>query len=664
MLARSFEILPFKFLGEAARARLSEALTEHHFAAGEHVLDRGAQDDDRVFLLLEGSVTSTDSRGRANVIDAGHYFGERAALFGLKRTHEVIARTACVCATFPGAALLAEVEASEVFAQALGMMLRDKQRIFADFERFLAELRHGASRGHIVIPRLLHLYRPLQPALHRHASGTELDLEALSYATARLPENLTRTLSWFVTDELPYTYSEPQRRYPAIESRARRRAVYEMMPGKNLVLLRDGLTDLVDLITCLCVYAVEARKLRMRVGSPHLLLGLSAGNEVALEEVFTDDERAALHRLWPRLGQTLVDIANHHEDFAIRVYKSLDNYNSAHSERWTHQVARATELLLGVAPHALPDDFEVHVISSNTHSVGNCLSSWLQEQRDVILAWGLAHRPDQCALHWSDPGDLLVALSRPYFAAHPEAEAARAVADDHDGAHRLTETAFTGIGVQLFDLRKLNRAGIDPGVTRDSLARPGLLINIDYAFGQQAGSIIANLIALFGHHIRSINVLGKAGGLAGKRGDLIVATRFIEQESDTLHVPAVDVDVERLRARLPHRTVRVGPALTVLGTILQNDVLLNFYKRIWRCVGLEMEGSYYCRQILESQRLGVLRDDVSLRFLYYISDIPLEPDETLSGRLAAEEGIPPLYAATREVLSAIFAPPSPVPRSS
>ncbi len=37
--------------------------------------------------------------------------------------------------------------------------------------------------------------------------------------------------------------------------------------------------------------------------------------------------------------------------------------------------------------------------------------------------------------------------------------------------------------------------------------------------------------------------------------------------------------------------------LTVPGTLLQDRNLLCFYKKLWNCVALEMEGSYYAREV-------------------------------------------------------------------
>ena len=137
---------------------------------------------------------------------------------------------------------------------------------------------------------------------------------------------------------------------------------------------------------------------------------------------------------------------------------------------------------------------------------------------------------------------------------------------------------------------------------------------------------------------------------------MAVASGFVDvREDQYLPIPGGNaVDVERLRARLPDRDVHLGNMLTVMGTLLQNRTMLHFNRHIWRCVGLEMEGAWYLRHIEQSVSRGSVREDIRLRFLYYTSDLPLRHDSNLSARLRAVEGIPPLYATTREVLTGIL----------
>jgi hypothetical protein len=53
----------------------------------------------------------------------------------------------------------------------------------------------------------------------------------------------------------------------------------------------------------------------------------------------------------------------------------------------------------------------------------------------------------------------------------------------------------------------------------------------DYAFGEQARFILQSLVLLFGSHIRSVNIMGKAGALVGKRGDILYPSHLIFEAS-------------------------------------------------------------------------------------------------------------------------------------
>ncbi len=650
------DIQPFAFLPPDQRALVRATLKRRKPRPKTPLIELGSDDIDCVFLITAGAVEVFDEPDgkRLAIIEAGSYFGERSVLFGGTRSNHVVTKGHTEVHELPGDELLRLLRDVPVFAQAFGDILRDKQGLFVAFDRFLAELVHGVNRGHIVVPRLLDLYRQLQPALHRGANKADvIDFGALEYALRRLPDNVDRTFSWFLVDDLPYLYTRAPETFTGVPSAARRRAIWQMLPGKNLVLLRDGMSDLIDLVTCLCVYAVEAAKLRKRIGTPETLLALvSPDEEEALYRLsLSPAERAQLFELCGSdTRRKLADIAMHNEDFLITVYRSTDNYNADHAERWTRQVAEATQRLMGQVPAALPADLPVHVVSSNTHSVQNCLSAWLRTHRADILAWGEAAQPGIVQQDWHDERDLAVALLRPYLAAHPGALEQMHALDRSEGVITLKETVFTGIEVQLFDLSALPEAALPEGMS----STEGLLINIDYAFGQQAEPIIAGLLKLFGNNIHSINVLGKAGGLVGERGDIFVANSFVEQQDDAIYRPKVNIDLQRLSARIPGRGVHIGRALTAVGTVVQNDTLLKYYQHIWKCVGLEMEGAWYCRRILEAHQLGVVPRFMDLRFLYYVSDMPLAHGENLAKAMGLSEGIPPLYACTREVLQSIF----------
>ena len=668
--------MPFRFLRIDELDTLIGESTQLCFGSGESLIRQGDAESREVFVLLSGSVESVDMTKnppfRMNVVEEGSYFGERSALIGTARPTEVRALAACTVLSIPGDRFLSLLARSRPFAQAFGTKLREGLGLFEAFDRFNAEVFRGVTLGHIEVRRLVELYKNLEPALHPLVRDEAvIDWSALSYALRRLPDNVTNCFVFLLTDNLPSVYASPELLFPFVPTEARHRFIYEMMAGKDMVLVRSGMSDIMDFLTCLSVFAVETRKIRYRLNHPDLILALSrvggtkggsAWNGTPAEDAakailspFSKEEIAEMEALWPgHAVEKVREIVFHRQAWSVDVRKQVNNYNGTLSEIWTNQVGKAAEKLIGMSPADFPDDVGVHIVSSNTHSVSNCLNPFFVERRAEILAW--AGREGRRLEGWTNEMDEVYSLARDWFAAFPAMRREVAQTEGRYGIVRLPETVTTGIQVQLIDGEGVCDRPIDEGIVLDSCPPRSFIVNIDYAFGEQAEEIMRSLLLLFGRNVRSINVIGKAGALEGSRGDILAPTAFIEQSNDAFQPiePASRASVSRLSGALPGRRIIEGPMLTVGGTLLQNRAMLHFYRKIWGCVGIEMEGIWYLRSVLEASELGVLRPDARSRFLYYVSDLPLSADERLSARMSPLEGVPPLYAATRELLSRIF----------
>ncbi|MEI6385328.1 MAG: cyclic nucleotide-binding domain-containing protein [Spirochaetota bacterium] len=667
LLERLASIVPFRFLSHGELKNLVAASEQRRYMEGESLIIQGDAAAREVFVLLAGSVESVDvSRNpafRMNVVDAVSYFGEGPALFGMPRSYEMRALEASTVLAIPDDTFLALLSASRPFAQALGTKLRTGLGLFDAFDRFEAEVHRGEALGHIEIRRLVEIYKALEPALHPLvADEARIDWSALAYAVRRLPENVTRCFVFLLTDNLPSVYASPELLFPFVPTEARHRFVYEMMPGKDMVLVRSGVSDIMDFLTCLSVFAVESRKIRYRLNHPDLILALTRldkaeGDESAkaILSPFSGEEISELEALWPgKAVEKVREIVFHRQAWSVDVRKQINNYNGTLNELWSGQVGHAAADLMGMSPADFPDDIEVHIVSSNTHSVSNCLNPFFIERAGDILAW--AGREGFRMPGWTDPMDEVYSLARLWLAAFPDMQAEVRAAEARNGIIRLPERVTTGIQVQLIRCEGVCDRGIDPGIAIGACAESSFIVNIDYAFGEQAEEIMRSLLLLFGKNVRTINIIGKAGGLQGARGDILAPTAFIEQATDAFQPlePEDRAAIARLEAALPGRKVHEGPMLTVGGTLLQNRAMLHFYRRVWACVGLEMEGIWYLHSILEARELGVLRQGARSRFLYYVSDLPLSAGERLSARMPPLEGIPPLYATTRETLRGIF----------
>jgi len=165
-----------------------------------------------------------------------------------------------------------------------------------------------------------------------------------------------------------------------------------------------------------------------------------------------------------------------------------------------------------------------------------------------------------------------------------------------------------------------------------------------------------SLILLFGKRIRSISVLGKSGALVGARGDVLLPNQLLMQTDDQLYpVANQDLCPADFLAIGYHRPVHTGTLLTVLGTVMQSREMLSYYRNFYGAIGMEMEGSFYLREVRRAISLGLINEDVRLRFAYYTSDTPLEEHASLASNMTPVQGVPAVYAITRAVLRRIFA---------
>jgi hypothetical protein len=662
---------PFAFLDAGRRAWLASRAEVRHAEPGTPLLlerDRAAAS---VFVIARGSIEITDARGERQIVPEGEHWGELVALLDVPHEQARAGELGAELLVLGGHDFLALVEESNVFAQALALTLVRKLKVFDPYRALFAKVQELAERGSFFLSELLPYYRALRPALHPGLDEPEIDVDALKYAVLRLPPEVTHTTFFFLTDTLPVLYSDPDTKFTPVScGKARRRSIWQLMPGKLLVLVRDGLSDILDLLTCLCLYAIEVRKLRMKIGDDKRLRQLAALIErpdAEAERWFLDDlplspaEREGVVRLWPqRTAERVREILLHHEDLAFDVRRAVGDYSSRSIDQWVAHIRDEAKKLVD-----LGSELDVHVISSNTHSVGNCLSPFMRRRTDEILAWGREHAPGLAGEPsaerpwghaWSQQADLVYATAPRWFAARPDLEKHRMEEDRASGRVHIAQSAFTGIEVDLINVSALKQDALDPLLDLGSAPRQRLIVNVDYAFGEQADEILSALIFLFGRRIRSVSVLGKAGALVGHRGDFLLPRALLLQTNDELYrIPNHDLDREELQELADGRGVHEGTMLTVAGTLLQDRKLLLLYKRIWRCVGLEMEGCWFARRVQTAIETGLLAPDVKTRFAYYVSDAPLEPASTLVEALRPEEGVPPLYGITRAILRKILA---------
>jgi len=155
-------------------------------------------------------------------------------------------------------------------------------------------------------------------------------------------------------------------------------------------------------------------------------------------------------------------------------------------------------------------------------------------------------------------------------------------------------------------------------------------------------------------NVHSISVMGKAGILGGKKGDIMVPTAHVfEGTADNYPIKneLSGKDFQHLGI-----SVTEGTMVSVLGTSLQNvDVLEYFLKSSWKAIGLEMEGAHYQKAIQSASKIRKsIREDVKLCYAYYASDNPLLTSNTLASGSLGLEGVKSTSAISVKILNKIL----------
>lgn len=530
--------------------------------------------------------------------------------------------------------------------------------------RFELKVRHGSITGRLDIDSFLDEFKAMSPSLHRLCNDNDVvDVGALIYTTARLPKQIYRVREVLVQadipDKLPGMLGITE-----LRTDARRRTAFDIGSDTIIVVAREGVSELLDLVTLLVSFAIEAYKILHLLKGDPLLTELSeptlaedtvrrnrALARLAFVLGVTDDEIVALDAHWDNeLVSRLLHLVNSPPSIVVRLHKGYGlEAVQARSEAWAQRINQVVRELVEV--HG-----PVHVVSSNLHSCVNLLTGFARLHRDDI--WAFADtRPTY--RDWDKkrpaPDNVLYMAMRDWLKAHPERQADKVEYELSRGISNLPDVHHVGIDVQIVDCSKLVPEEWDPrlrlAAERLKSERP-LLINFDYAFGDQAGIVLDTLFRQFGRQIESFTVMGKAGTVVGERGGILLPTYLLRQGSDDVYdFPVPNFLTPEDFAGLPVGTVSTGgPMLTVLGTVLQNDRMLLRYRDEWGILGLEMEGIPYVRSLHQSRKRGFMSESFRMGVAYYASDAPLVPGESLSKELAFQ-GLDATYGISQVILS-------------
>jgi len=514
--------------------------------------------------------------------------------------------------------------------------------------------------------------RTLSPEIYGSMNDPKrIELKGLEYIMDRLPRGIEQCNRFVMTVKGDLEGTSFEKLRPP----SRRRISFRVSDNEMGFVISTGMSEIYDILTHLTFLYIEAKhiysKTRDEDGKP-IREWLRFEKDVHREEKLTDEDlEQAIWNLSILLGRTYHETKDTYDyldkakdelksnNGLFQIIYSLRNLIDKEFQENDRLVVYFRPSLIDQIVHQLYgkkwaasiksklvalglQDRPLHIISANLHGVVN-------------LIYGYAAVKDKKA---KGPNKNLYT-----FIQHisEREEQVKTFAGKH-GFCEMVDESGAQTNWQIIDTSKLESVGLHPAIklkTDKAVKQKSVLLVMDYAFGYQAFELMDELLQPWYTNgqtktldVKSISIMGKAGILPGKKGDIMLATAHVIE--GPAHNYMVDSDLGREDFD-DSVDVFVGPIVTVLGTSLQNrDILEKFQTTSWKAIGLEMEGGHYQRAIGAAVIRGHIPKDVKVRYAYYASDNPLKSGQTLAAGPMGLEGIRPTYMITKAILQQIL----------
>ena len=521
--------------------------------------------------------------------------------------------------------------------------------------RMYISMRHLLNRGFykpmgVSGASLRNALLTLKPEIYGSIAESKTELNGLLYVIDRLPEGIAECVTVNLTAEEGLSSSSFK---PIIPSK-RRRNCYRIDKDQMVIEVTRGRSEVYDILTHLTFLYIEADKIcdRVYISSSKQTtrewqkIEATATTTKTVEKKELESTMAYLSQLLgctyneaidfynrfqtPKSPHRFIKLIYHMVRVAVQERSSRDKRSVTfsamlgdqighhfHGERWANQLCRALE------QHGLSGR-PLHLISANQHSFLNTLygEGALQKHAENMGFFGqfIADEKKQKKVY--------------NFASK-------------QGFIDVEDNSGCNVRAQIIDTDKIKDK-------KYAFSKGTVLMVFDYAFGEQAYELMDELLKTnIGKQLESISIMGKAGIMKGKKGDIMVPTAHIfEGTSDNYPFNNDLSSNDFSNTNIP---TLEGTMITVLGTSLQNkDILTYFCRSSWKVIGIEMEGVHYQKAIQSAMHIRkTIRPTIKLRYAYYASDNPLETGSTLASGSLGQIGVIPTYTITKKILEKI-----------
>ena len=498
-----------------------------------------------------------------------------------------------------------------------------------------------------------------------------VELKGLEYVIDRLPRGIEKCNRIILTAQEDFHQTSFEEVIPL----RRRRNCYIVSEKEICFIITRGLTEIYDIITHLTFLHIESQKIYEQMETEYAKsstewLSLESIVQQKIENLSDAELDQAIWNCAILLGRTFDETresfrsmednhrnGNHNSGFfrvifnlGNRVKSERDGKEEAQTIYFTpslHEMIEhhkyASEWALAIQNTIGALGFEkrkMHIVSANMHSVKNLLYGAAALENLKVRADKGLYETIKILREYTEEVDTFAQENGLYFI------------EDQSGSN---------IDVQIIDTSFLEKISLHPELqlSFNSNDEPPLILVMDYAFGTQAFQVMDELLGCLktignkeASTVDSISIMGKAGILPGRKGDIMLATAYVMEGTPHSYIVNNDLTADDFESG---GDIYTGPMVTVLGTSLQNrDVLDRFHSSSWNAIGLEMEGAHYQRAINAAIIQGNIEKQIKVRYAYYASDNPLISGETLAAGPMGDEGIVPTYLITKVILRKIL----------
>lgn len=520
--------------------------------------------------------------------------------------------------------------------------------------------------------KLIEALMQIEPEIYGSMGDSRVvELKGLEYVIDRMPKGIESCHKLTMTGQEDFQDTAFEEIIPL----KRRRVSYAIAENELCFVITRGESEIYDILTHITFLIIESKKILHKV--------YSREDGIAPEWKSLEQSVNELDQLTgQKLDKALWNLAN----ILGRTYRETrDSYEYLEKnklEKGTNNGLFSIIYNIGrrmiAAAENTASDLTLHFTPSLQEMIGHhrYASLWASSLKEYIVQNGLYARPFHIiSANMHSVKNVLYGAAALSNADLPVSENIYdMVAENRDqtgvideyaeqhGCHFHNDESGSNINVQIIDTLKIEPGKFHKKCSFDEQfikkERPVLLV-MDYAFGAQAFELMDELLCPYSINgfdvaldIQSISIMGKAGILPGKKGDIMLASAHVMEGTANNYIVKNDLKEIDFNGDVQCYT---GPMVTVLGTSLQNRaVLKRFYHSSWRAIGLEMEGGHYQRAISAAIIQGHIPPYVKTRYAYYASDNPLNSGETLASGPMGPEGIVPTYKITKVILHKIL----------